>query len=107
MRHGHINIYGRHLADFGGGVAQIDCLECGGSGIWDFYPEGWIHTPGDTVCIDCKGRGRVYTMYYSPWNEVREAWIELRDALIEDLYLVQIAEALNNFILKIYKPKES
>jgi len=40
-------------------------------------------------------------------NESREAWIALREAVIAAFYLREIALALNNFILKIYKPKES
>lgn len=39
------------------GIAlQIDCLECGGTGWWDFGPDE--EEPGPCVC--CKGTGKEY-----------------------------------------------
>lgn len=37
-------------------VFEIPCLECGGTGVWDYFPEE------DTVhsCINCKGAGKQY-----------------------------------------------
>lgn len=38
------------------GVAQIDCIECGGTGDWPFGP-----TPDECgPCVECKGTGKVY-----------------------------------------------
>ena len=54
----------------GGGVGLIPCPECGGDGLWDYYPDGYPHTPGDLVCIDCKGTGKVPAMIYMPPKEL-------------------------------------
>ena len=36
------------------GIGEIDCLECNGTGIWDFMaPE----IPADD-CVQCKGTGK-------------------------------------------------
>lgn len=40
----------------GASVARIACLECYGTGWWDFAPYA---TPG-APCVDCKGAGRVW-----------------------------------------------
>lgn len=37
-------------------VLQIDCLECGGTGWWDFGPDD--EEPGP--CVQCKGTGKQY-----------------------------------------------
>lgn len=38
----------------GGGIARIDCLECGGTGWWAFMePE-----IAGADCVDCKGTGK-------------------------------------------------
>lgn len=37
-------------------VLQIDCLECGGTGWWDFGPDE--EEPGP--CVQCKGTGKQY-----------------------------------------------
>jgi DnaJ-class molecular chaperone len=37
------------------GRMKIDCIECGGSGVWSFYPDG--HSE---ACVTCKGTGQVY-----------------------------------------------
>lgn len=40
--------------------AEIFCPECGGTGIWDYYPEDYIVTEKDLVCINCKGSGKMF-----------------------------------------------
>jgi len=43
----------REIEDLGCGAGQINCLECGNSGIWNFMePE----IPAEP-CVDCKGSG--------------------------------------------------
>ena len=43
------------VADLGCGAAQINCLECNGSGMWDFLvPE----LPAEP-CVSCKGTGKI------------------------------------------------
>ena len=37
-------------------IGVIDCIECGGTGVWDFEP-----TPAECgPCVECKGTGRVF-----------------------------------------------
>jgi hypothetical protein len=43
---------------------KIPCLECGGTGFWDYYPIGWKHKDGDTICVDCKGSGYIFIDVY-------------------------------------------
>ena len=42
------------------GVGQIDCIECDGSGVWPYYPNGLE----PTQCVECKGTGKVYVSFY-------------------------------------------
>ncbi|MDD3029846.1 MAG: hypothetical protein PHS57_06175 [Alphaproteobacteria bacterium] len=43
------------FAEVIGGIAgRIACLECGGSGVWDFGYDG------PQVCVSCKGTGKQY-----------------------------------------------
>lgn len=35
-------------------VLEIDCMECGGTGIWNYFPEEF----GEEACVACKGTGR-------------------------------------------------
>ncbi len=45
----------RDVELLGCGVGRIDCLECGGSGVWTFMePE----IPAEP-CVPCKGTGKV------------------------------------------------
>ena len=37
-------------------IGQISCLECNGSGRWDYGPTD----EEDELCIPCKGTGKVY-----------------------------------------------
>lgn len=37
-------------------IAKIDCIECGGSGRWDFGPTPETCGP----CVDCKGTGKIF-----------------------------------------------
>ena len=37
-------------------VLQIDCLECGGTGWWDFGPDE--EEPGP--CVQCRGTGKQF-----------------------------------------------
>ena len=41
------------------GVGECDCLECDGSGWWDYGPPGT-----ECDCVDCKGTGRVLVSTY-------------------------------------------
>lgn len=43
---------------------KIPCPECGGTGVWDYYPSGYKHTDGDMVCVDCKGTGFMFIDLY-------------------------------------------
>jgi hypothetical protein len=44
----------RLVQPIGCGAGEIDCLECGGSGVWDFMePE-----IAAADCVQCKGTGR-------------------------------------------------
>ena len=36
------------------GVGECDCVECDGSGWWDYGPPGT-----EDLCVDCKGTGRI------------------------------------------------
>ncbi len=45
----------REVKDLGAGAGQITCLECGGSGDWDFM-EPEIPTE---KCVPCKGSGKM------------------------------------------------
>ena len=36
-------------------IGEIDCIECGGDGRWDYGP-----TPAECcACVECKGTGKV------------------------------------------------
>lgn len=37
-------------------VFEIPCLECGGTGIWDYFPE----KEPTCRCVVCKGTGKQY-----------------------------------------------
>ena len=43
-----------NLDDISNGYKFIECLECGGTGIWDFVD--YIPTE---KCVDCKGTGKI------------------------------------------------
>ena len=40
-------------------ITSIPCIECGGTGVWDYYPDDYEHVHGDTVCVVCKGTGKI------------------------------------------------
>lgn len=40
---------------------KINCPECGGSGIWNFYPEEY---GAETSCINCKSTGKTIVDLY-------------------------------------------
>lgn len=37
-------------------VFEIPCLECGGTGVWDYFLEEMPACP----CVNCKGTGKQY-----------------------------------------------
>lgn len=47
------------------GIKYIPCLECEGTGIWDYYPNDFfdyekeIPTGKEFQCINCKGTGKI------------------------------------------------
>lgn len=59
-RDGHMKPQQIDVVDLGGGVGQIACLECGGSGRWAFMaPE----IP-EYDCVDCKGTGKRFIAFW-------------------------------------------
>lgn len=50
------NVVQKDAKIIGGVALSIPCLECGGSGIWDFFPEEIRPCP----CNQCKGTGVQY-----------------------------------------------
>ena len=53
---GRDTIVRRKAKIVGGMVLQIGCLECGGTGWWDFGPPEVEPGP----CVQCKGTGKQY-----------------------------------------------
>lgn len=46
------------------GYAYVPCFECEGTGIWNYYPDGYfplgyVPTRTDLSCTTCKGTGKV------------------------------------------------
>lgn len=60
-RWGNVVYKARNKSDL---FLQIPCQECGGTGIWDYYPKGYIPKPKDLICSDCKGTGIRYVDLY-------------------------------------------